>query len=68
MDFETIIAISGVCLIIAIYICILVAFMLVAGLVASTLGLTGVLWWAVAIVVFLLLAGILSMINRIGRR
>ena len=68
MDLDVIIPILGIILIIVVWCIVLGAFILVAGFVATTLGLTGVMWWAVAIVVFLLLAGISSMINRIGKR
>jgi len=49
-----------ICLGIIVLVVELVAVILVAGLVASWLGLTGILWWAVAIVVFLLINGILG--------
>ena len=42
------------------------AFVLISGWVATYMGLTGVNWWAGAIVTFLLLTGIVLMINRIG--
>ena len=42
----------------------LVAVILVAGYIATALGVTGVIWWAVAIVLFLLINGIIGLILR----
>ena len=42
----------------------LVAVILVAGYIATCLGLTGVIWWAVAIVLFLLINGIIGLVVR----
>ncbi len=64
MDLDVIIPILGIISIIVIWCIIFGALMLVAGFVATTLGLTGVMWWAMAIVIFLLLTGFLSLINR----
>jgi hypothetical protein len=49
-----------VCLIIVILVVELVAVVLIAGAVASVLGFSGLLWWAVAIVVFLMINAILG--------
>lgn len=68
MDLDVIIPMLGIILIIVVWCIVLGAFILVAGFVATTLGLTGVMWWAVAIVVFLLLAGVVSLINRVGQK
>lgn len=64
MDFDVIIPVLGIILIIVVWCIVLGAFILVAGFVATSLGLTGVMWWAMAIVIFLLLTGVLSLINR----
>lgn len=40
----------------------LVAVILVAGYIATTLGVTGVIWWAVAIVLFLVINGIIGLV------
>lgn len=40
----------------------LVAVILVAGYIATALGVTGVIWWAVAIVLFLLINGIIGLV------
>ena len=53
-----------VCLVILLLVVEIGAVMLVAGFVASYLGLTGVLWWAVALVVFLLINGVLGVLFR----
>ena len=42
----------------------LVAVILVAGYIATALGVTGVIWWAVAIVLFLVINGIIGLIIR----
>lgn len=40
----------------------IVAVILVAGYIATALGVTGVIWWAVAIVLFLLINGIIGLV------
>ena len=42
----------------------LVAVILVAGYIATGLGVTGVVWWAVVIVLFLLINGIIGLVIR----
>ena len=42
----------------------LVAVIFVAGYIATVLGVTGVIWWAVAIVLFLLINGIIGLVIR----
>ena len=42
----------------------IVAVILVAGYIATALGVTGVIWWAVAIVLFLLINGIIGLVIR----
>ena len=42
----------------------LVAVILVAGYIATALGVTGVIWWAVVIVLFLLINGIIGLVIR----
>ena len=39
-----------------------VAVILVAGYIATALGVTGVIWWAVAIVLFLVINGIIGLV------
>ena len=41
---------------------------IVAGFIASWFGVSGILWWAIAIVVFLLINGILSALARVGSK
>lgn len=41
---------------------------IVAGFIASWFGVSGILWWAIAIVVFLLINGILGALTRIGSK
>ena len=53
-----------VCLVILLLVVEIGAVMLVAGFVASYLGWTGALWWAVALVVFLLINGVLGVLFR----
>ena len=40
----------------------IVAVILVAGYIATALGVTGVIWWAVAIVLFLVINGIIGLV------
>lgn len=42
----------------------LVAVILVAGYITTCLGVTGVIWWAVAIVLFLVINGIIGLVIR----
>ena len=42
----------------------LVAVILVAGYIATGLGVTGIVWWAVAIVLFLVINGIIGLVIR----
>ena len=42
----------------------IVAVILVAGYIATVLGVTGVIWWAVAIVLFLVINGIIGLVIR----
>lgn len=68
MDLDVIIPVLGIVLIFVVWCIVLGAFILVAGFVATSLGLTGVMWWAMAIVVLSLLTGVASLINRIGQK
>ena len=47
---------------------IIVAIGLVAGYIASWMGFTGLMWWAVTILFYILIAGIIGVINRIGNK
>ena len=68
MDLEEIGKFGIIVLLIGIWCAFIIAFMLVAGFLATYIGVTGIIWWAVAIVIFLLLLGILGMINRVGQK
>ena len=68
MDFEVILGLLAFGLYAVIICAIVVAFILVSGFVATYLGLTGIMWWAVAIVVFCFLSGLSAMIGRIGQK
>ena len=53
------------------FLCLLILFIiagvgLVAGYIASMLGFTGIMWWAVTLVFYIIISGIILMINRIG--
>ena len=68
MDLEFL-GVSGfIALITTVIVVVLVAIALTAGAIATWLGLSGVLWWAVSIVLFLLINGILTMISRTGQK
>ena len=45
---------------------VIVAIGMVAGYIASYFGLTGMMWWAATIVGYLLIGGLIAMLNRIG--
>ena len=68
MDLEFLGVIGFIALIITVIVVVLVAIALTAGAIATWLGLSGVLWWAVSIVLFLLISGILTMISNIGQK
>lgn len=44
-----------------------IAVILVAGAIASWLGVTGILWWAVAIVVFILINALIGALWGLAR-
>lgn len=55
-------------LVIVIIVVEVIVVAIVAGFIASWFGVSGILWWAIAIVVFLLINGILSALARIGSK
>ena len=68
MDVDAWVMIAIICLYIFLFGLIIVAVGLVAGYIASWMGFTGLMWWAVTILFYLLIAGVLAMINRVGTR
>ena len=60
MDVDVLGAIGLIGLIILIIVIELAVVMIVAGWIASLLGVSGILWWCVAIIVFLLINGVLG--------
>lgn len=67
MDADVIGAMGLIGLIILVIVIELAVVMIVAGWIASLLGVSGILWWCVAIIVFLLINGVLGALSRIGR-
>ena len=64
-DWLAFIGIVGIFLLILFVVAIeIVAVILVAGFLASWFGFTGVMWWAVAIVLFLVINGIIGLLVR----
>lgn len=51
-------------LILLLFVVEIVAIVLVAGFLASFFGFTGVMWWAVAIVLFLVINGFIGLLVR----
>lgn len=62
MNFSGLGIVALICLIILVLVIEIVAVVLIAGAVASMLGFTGILWWAVAIVVFMIINGLLGLV------
>lgn len=67
MDLDSVGVIGLFCVLVVFVIVQLVAFVYVAGYIASLLGVSGFLWWCVAFVVFLLLNGVVGAIWNVGR-
>lgn len=68
MDFEVVLGLGAILIYIMIIIGVLCAFILVAGFIANYLGLTGIMWWAVAFVSFFVLMGLAGGISITARR
>ena len=64
MDSETVLFGLLVCLLVAVAVIIVGAFVLVAIWIPTMLGLNGIMWWAVAIVTFSLLTGLAEYLRR----
>lgn len=58
VDLDVILGLSMILIYILLLIGILYAFMLVSTFIASYLNLSGIMWWAVALVSFLVLTGL----------
>ena len=52
-----------ICLIILIAVFLFCAPIIVAIVIANYLGLTGIIWWAFVVVIWLIIAGILTKLN-----
>lgn len=63
-DLEAYGIIGYILFIIAIIVIRIGVVMVVAGAIANYLGLTGLLWWCSAIVIFLLINGIISALSK----
>lgn len=66
LDLDSILVILGILLMVLVYAAIIIAFVLVAGFVATYLGFTGIMWWSVAIVVFIIMGVIIGALSRSG--
>ena len=64
MDSEAILYGLLICLLVAVAVVIVGAFVLVAIWIPTFLGLNGIMWWAVAIVTFSLLTGLAMYLRR----
>lgn len=64
MNSETILYGLLICLLVAVAVVIVGAFILVAMWIPTALGLTGIMWWAGAIVTFSLLTGLAMYLRR----
>ena len=64
VDYLTGIGVIGIvvlCILIAIF--LFIAPIIVAVFIANHLGLTGIVWWAFVVVIWLLIAGIISKVS-----
>lgn len=68
MELDDLGAFALLALVIVIIVVEIAVVAIVAGFIASWFGVSGILWWAIAIVVFLLINGILGALTRIGSR
>ena len=64
MDLEAYGVIGYILFIIAIIVVRIGVVIVVAGAIASYLGLTGILWWCSAIVIFLIINGLISALSK----
>ena len=64
MDLEAYGVIGYILFIIAIIVVRIGVVIVVAGAIATYLGLTGILWWCSAIVIFLLINGLISALSK----
>ena len=64
MDLEAYGVIGYILFIIAIIVVRIGVVIVVAGAIASYLGLTGMLWWCSAIVIFLIINGLISALSK----
>ena len=64
LDLEAYGVIGYILFIIAIIVVRIGVVIVVAGAIASYLGLSGILWWCSAIVIFLLINGLISALSR----
>lgn len=64
MDLEAYGVIGYILFIIAIIVVRIGVVIIVAGAIASYLGLTGILWWCSAIVIFLIINGLISALSK----
>lgn len=64
LDLEAYGVIGYILFIIAIIVVRIGVVIVVAGAIASYLGLTGILWWCSAIVIFLLINGLISALSK----
>lgn len=66
MDWDVLGVIGLICLIIVILVVEFAIVWIVAGLIASYFALTGLNWWCVAILIFLLINAVFGALNRVG--
>ena len=64
MDLEAYGVIGYILFIIAIIVVRIGVVIVVTGAIASYLGLTGILWWCSAIVIFLIINGLISALSK----
>lgn len=64
MDLEAYGVIGYILFVIAIIVVRIGVVIVVAGAIASYLGLTGILWWCSAIVIFLIINGLISALSK----
>ena len=63
MDFESIGVLGIALVLVLVVLCVFACVWIVATFIASYLGLTGIVWWAFSIVLFLIINGLLGGIS-----
>ena len=66
MDWDIVGILTIICILFMVAVLEVIVVVVVSGYIATLFGATGITWWCIAIVVFLLLNGVLGAIGRMG--